>query len=361
MSKLYLAKNVLEAAQERISLVFDYFEDITVSVSSGKDSTTLFGLVLAEAKKRNRKINLFFLDQEAEYASTIILMREMMAYPEVDPLWYQVPIYMTNATSYAQDFLYAWGENQEWMREKELFSIHQIEGEYPKRFYDFFQWFEKMRPNNSAFLVGIRAEESLNRFRAVVKNPSFNGLFWSSKTKNPTSHKFYPIYDWGMGDVWKYIADNDLSYNKIYNLMFKKNNKFYNTMRVSNLIHEKSFSCLTDLQELEPDTYEKLLKRVKGVHTAAVYAKEKMIFSAEQLPTRFSSWREYRDYLIETSPITNKEKFLNRLNSQDLADESVCRQQCRQLMINDWENNIPVVKVDKKKKEDWKAKWMEIL
>ena len=30
------------------------------------------------------------------------------------------------------------------------------------------------------------------------------------------------------------------------------------TMRVSNLVHEKAFRCLTDLQELEPETYNKL-------------------------------------------------------------------------------------------------------
>jgi predicted phosphoadenosine phosphosulfate sulfurtransferase len=42
--------------------------------------------------------------------------------------------------------------------------------------------------------------------------------------------------------------------------------------QVSNLVH--AFRCLTDLQELEPETYNQLEKRLKGVHTAAIYGKK---------------------------------------------------------------------------------------
>jgi len=59
----YQDQNVLEAAQERIAHVFDEFERVFVSVSSGKDSSVLYYLVMAEAAKRGRKVNVFFLDQ----------------------------------------------------------------------------------------------------------------------------------------------------------------------------------------------------------------------------------------------------------------------------------------------------------
>jgi predicted phosphoadenosine phosphosulfate sulfurtransferase len=42
-----------------------------------------------------------------------------MSQPNVIPLWYQVPIFMTNAASH-QLFLWAWGENEEWVREKPI-------------------------------------------------------------------------------------------------------------------------------------------------------------------------------------------------------------------------------------------------
>ena len=40
--KIFLGKNVLEAAQERIKWIFDTFEQISLSFSGGKDSTVLF-------------------------------------------------------------------------------------------------------------------------------------------------------------------------------------------------------------------------------------------------------------------------------------------------------------------------------
>lgn len=357
ISKLYLAVTVLQAAQERIAWIFDHFEHIYVSVSAGKDSTALFWLVVLEAMKRGRKVFVFFLDQEAEYEETITLMRSMMAHPNVIPLWYQVPIYMTNATSYAKDQLYAWGEGEKWMREKEPNSIHAIEGEYPRRFYPFFEWFEKQQPDGSAFLVGLRAEESLNRFRAVVKNPSIPGIGWSSKTAKPNSHRLYPIYDWGMGDVWRLIFDLGVPYNRIYDLMYQRNNGFYNTMRVSNLCHEKSFKCLTALQELEPQTYERLIRRLPGTHLASIYAEDDIVFNARKRPAAFASWREYREHLLATIPTEKRERFAKRFAGQPDTPH-YHRQQCRQLMTNDYENSLPPTKP---KKDDWRQKWMQIL
>src|SRR5690606_36660371 len=133
-----------------------------------KDSTCLFYLVASEAERQGRKFEAFFLDQEAEYQSTVEVIEQMMTHPLVIPRWYQVPIYMTNATSHRELFLYAWGEGEEWMREKHPLAIHQIEGEYPKRFYDFFAWFETQDTEPTAHLVGLRIFESLNRQRTMI-------------------------------------------------------------------------------------------------------------------------------------------------------------------------------------------------
>lgn len=357
----YQDKNVLEAAQERIAYVFDEFERIVVSVSSGKDSTVLYHLCLAEAEKRDRKIILFFLDQEAEYQGTVEMMRQMMRHPRVIPWWYQVPIYMTNATSYDQTFLYAWGEGEEWMRPKEDIAIKHIVGDYPKRFYEFFDWLEQQQTEPTAFMVGLRSKESMNRFRAVTKNPGYKDITWSTRTNNPLVYRFYPIYDWTFGDVWKYIADNNIKYNPVYDKMYCLKGKRCNDIRISNLIHEKSFTCLTELQEIEPETYERLCKRLKGVHSAALYAKEKMVYSAEALPAGFSSWKEYRDYLLASAPMDERyRKRLAKRFAKQPDVESVHRQQCRQILICDWEDNVPVdTKVATK--EELRKKWWDLL
>lgn len=354
--KTYLESSVLDAARERAAWVFDRFERVNVSVSGGKDSTVLFHLAVDEAERRSRKVTLFFLDQEAEYEGTISLMRTMMAHSIVTPAWYQVPIRMTNATSYAEDQLHAWGPGEPWMREKEPSSIHSIEGDYPDRFYPFFEWLEEKTPD-TAFLVGLRAEEGINRFRAVVKNPGVDGVPWTSRTGNATSFKAYPLYDWGMGDVWKYITDTRVPYNRIYDLRWAMNGGVYNDNRVSNLIHEMSFRCLPDLAALEPDTYARLVMRLKGVHCAAHHAQGAHLYDVQRLPTGFTTWLAYRTHLLATMPIDAKKRarFEKRFAGQP-ATEPVHHAQCKQLLVNDYENNIPVPK-SKTKPVDRFARW----
>jgi predicted phosphoadenosine phosphosulfate sulfurtransferase len=264
---------------------------------------------------------------------------------------------MTNATSYKDNMLNSWGEGETWIREKHPTAIHKIEGDYPKRFYGFVEWFEK-RFEDTAFFVGLRAEESLDRQRAVI-NPGWQNVRWSKKAKGKNSYKFYPLYDWGMGDVWKFIHDNNLFYNSIYDKMFRANKNYYKTMRVSNLIHEKSFKGLADLQIYEPDTFNRLVKRMAGIHVASIYANEDSIFNSNKLPAGYKTWMEFRDYLLKTCPLKHREKFISRFNKQP-QNEEMFRRQVRQIMLNDYENNLAIRTVVKKDKIDIQ-KWWDIL
>ncbi len=357
--KKYLDTNVLEESQKRISYIFDEFEEIIVSVSSGKDSTVLYYLALEEAIKRDRKIKVFFLDQEAEYKSIIDVIEKIMIHPNVIPMWYQVEIYLTNATSSKNDLFLAWDNKADWIRNKNEISIKNIDGKYPKRFYDFFEWFEKNHKIKTANLIGLRAEESLNRFRAISKNPAYKGINWSSKTKNNLAFKFYPIYDWSVGDIWKYISDSNVEYNKIYDLMFQNNHGYYNTMRVSNLIHEKSFKSLIDLQVLEPDTYQKIINRIDGTHCASIYANDMFLYNVQSLPKGFESWIDYRDYLLSTLETTEEKKQRIKGRFKETDSISIIKKQIRQILLNDWENNLPVTK--EKSKQDIFKRWRLIL
>lgn len=357
--RAYMEGSVLEGARERISLVFDHFERVVVSVSSGKDSTALYWLSVQEALKRGRKVDAFFLDQEAEYESSVRLIESMMRHPNVRPLWYQVPLQLTNATSYQEDMFNAWEEGESWMREKHPLAIQVINEEYPKRFYSFFKWMEKTSPG-TAFLIGLRTEESLNRLRAVMKHPGWKDVRWSTKTKGKDTYRFYPIYSWGMGDVWKFIADGDFPYNAIYDKMYWHNRNFYRTMRVSNLIHEKSFKCLSDLQVYEPETYDRLVRRLSGVHISSLYAQESTVFSTGALPKKFKTWLEYRDYLLETTPLKKKTAFLNRFEHQP-KDEDMYKRQVRQVLLNDYENNLKVDSHNQKKTKEDLMKWWGVL
>ena len=71
MPKIGLGIDVYEASKKRISWSFDNFEKLYISLSGGKDSTTMFHLVLDEARKRKRKVGVFIVDLEAQYKLTI--------------------------------------------------------------------------------------------------------------------------------------------------------------------------------------------------------------------------------------------------------------------------------------------------
>lgn len=352
-------KSVLEAARERMAFIFDHFGDgkIIVSISGGKDSDVLAYLALCEARRRGRRVGLHFLDEEVVYESSVEMVDHLMAKlaPEsVVPLWLQVEFNLTNATSLKEGQLKAWeaGRHKDWMRAKRQGSIQHPPWDRETQtvrdkakgfgFYDAIENFERCY-EGTAFLVGLRAAgESPHRWRAVVKNPVEIGgkrVYWG--TQKGANVTLYPIYDWNFHDVWRFIHDENLRYSRIYDYQFKKGYPI-NHMRVSSLIHERSFKSLVDLPEFEPKTYAKLLKRVKGIALAQETGKSAKLFRCSKLPQNFKSWVTYRDFLLATHPDPEHKPIFERRFARHLTNEYVARQQCRQLLLNDYEGNLPV-------------------
>lgn len=371
LKQVYINKTVLEKAKERISYIFDEFENIVVSISGGKDSTVLAHLTLLEANKRNRKIGIFFLDEEVVYESTINQIRYIMnLYPEnTIKLWFQIEFNLTNATSFEDGQLKCWekGKHKIWMRSKEPDSIQNKPWDREKEtvrdknkgfgFYDAIENFNNSR-NNTAFLVGLRATESPNRWRAVSKNPGYKDMYYSTGMSKGNISA-YPLYDWNFHDIWKYIYDNKLKYSKIYDYQWKKGMGLQE-IRVSSLIHEKSFKALVELPEFEPKTYDKLLKRVKGISIGHLYGKDSTMMRVSKLPKNYNSWTEYRDFLLNTYPEETKKHIFVKRFAKHLDNNYVARQQCRQLVLNDYENNLPVDNKPDPREETIK-KWRELL
>ena len=113
-------------------------------------------------------------------------------------------------------------------------------------------------------------------------------------------------------------------------------------MRVSSLVHEKSFKSLVELPEFEPKTYDKLLKRIDGIQVGNLYGKDDKMLRCRKLPKNFKTWIEYRDFLLETYPEPDKKPIFEKRFAKHLNNNHVARQQCRQLILNDYENNLPV-------------------
>lgn len=367
-------ENVVQAARRRVRFIFDSFDDIKISISGGADSSAMAHMMLSEAKERNRKIGIFFLDEEVMYQSCIDQVERIIeewAPDNVIPLWLQAEFNLTNATSYSESHLIAWepGQHKKWMRPKKSYAMRAHPWDRNKEiildqrigldFYAMIANFEACY-KGAAFVVGLRGAESPNRWRAVSKNPAFvngNPVYWA--TRKDANTALYPLYDWTQADVWKYTYDHKLPYSPVYDYMFRKGMNL-NEIRTSSLIHERSHKSLVELPEFEPKTYDKLLKRIKGISFAQETGRNAMMFRAKKLPKNFTSWRKYRDFILDTYPDPTKKDIFTKRFALHLDNEWVARQQVRQLVLADIENNVPVINREDPRQE-WVRYYMENL
>ena len=94
----------------------------------------------------------------------------------------------------------------------------------------------------------------------------YENILWASKGHREGSNRVYPIYDWEQSDVWHAIAKYKWAYNHLYDKMFQYGVPDKD-MRVSSIIHETGIHGLKYLQEVEPQTFEKLTQRIGGINT----------------------------------------------------------------------------------------------
>lgn len=314
--RIYTNKDVLTAARERIRYLFSEFENIVVSISGGKDSTVVFYLCLEAAKELNRlPLSVFWLDQEAEWQATADYVESIMTMPEVKPYWYQIPMVITNNASTLERYNYCWREGDEWIRDKHLISIK--ENNYgTDRFHELLVKIEtKDFPKNTAIIGGMRAQESPTRMMTLGGAKTYKHITFGKKiTKD--KFVFHPIYDWEISDVWTYIHRYSIPYNKIYDLMYNYGVS-YKDMRVSNLHHETSVQNLLLIQELEPETWVRIAKKIHGAN-AVSQLKMQAISCPDDLPYMFKDWQEYAFYLADKLIVEEqyKKMLFEKINSK---------------------------------------------
>ena len=309
--KIYTNQNVEEAALERIELLFNEFETICVSFSGGKDSVVILDLCLRVARKLNRlPLKVMFIDQEAEWNATIELVKGVMYNPEVEPLWYQMPLRLFNATSTEENWLQCWEVGKEHIHPQDPIAI--TENVYGSdRFVELFtQIAKKDFKKNFAMTTGVRAEESPTRTMGLTSFATYKWITWGVRIDKPNrGFTFHPIYDWSYTDVWKYIFVHKCSYNKIYDFMYMHGVPI-NKMRVSNVHHETAVQSLFILQEFEPETYDKIVNRIAGISTATHLGVADTF--VKELPYMFKDWVDYRDYLLENIITKEEQRVLYR-------------------------------------------------
>jgi len=343
--KFYLPQNVYDAALDRIRWLYDEFEEVVVSFSGGKDSTTVFNLALQVAREKGRlPLKVLFLDQEAEWQSVVDYVREIGQTPDVQLLWYQIPLKLFNSASSDADWLHCWEPGAEWMRPQEPNAI--TENRYgTDRFAELFKAISKVDfgDRSTAQLTGVRCEESPDRAVGLTTQATYKHVTWGKILHKDLNHyTFHPIYDWSYTDVWKAIHGNGWRYCPIYDEQYRYGVKLQH-MRVSNLHHETSFVSLYYLQEIERDTWNRLCKRLPGINTLG-HLKDSAYKCAAELPPMFRDWKEYRDHLLNNLIVhpEQQEKYRVRFAQMESkyrllpAKDEMCKAQIKAILSNDY-------------------------
>lgn len=324
-TKYYIDKNVLEASKERITKIFDNFERYYISFSGGKDSTVMTHLVMEEAIKRGKTVGLLIIDLEAQYKQTIDNVRNLAEQykDNIELHWFCGELLLRNAVSDFQPKWICWDEENKdiWVREKpaEASDLSQYDFYSPKmEFEEFMVLFGKWYAQDklTAGFIGIRADESLHRYRAIVsekKNITYNGYKWTTQI-GKNIFNVYPIYDWRTEDIWIFHSKNKhLSHNKIYDMMTMAGVKLSN-QRLCQPYGDDQRKGLWLYQILEPETWYKLLNRVSGVNSGALYIQEKGNMTGYNDITKPANhtWETYTNYLLKSLPVKMQKHYKER-------------------------------------------------
>ena len=320
--KIYNNKNVFDAAMERIEFAFDKFDNLCVSYSGGKDSTVMIQLVEMVAKKKNKKYDVLFIDMEAQYLMTIEhikTLKNKLQYIR-DFYWVCLPLSLRNAVSVFEPRWICWekSKKEKWVREMPEFAINEDNNIFPffryaMEFEEFVPEFEKWyseKYNNSlcGHFVGIRSDESLNRFRTIVsmKKERFEDKPWTTRDK-PLEHTYsiYPIYDWRTEDDWIATFKYNLEYNYVYELMYK-NGLSIHQQRLCQPFGDDQKNGLDQYRAIEAENWDRLLKRVAGVNFGNIYCRTSALGNIKSEKPDHLTWQEWALYLLESIGIYNK-------------------------------------------------------
>jgi predicted phosphoadenosine phosphosulfate sulfurtransferase len=328
--------DVLAAAKQRIAWVFDSFPRVYLSGPSGKDSGVMMHLACAEARRRGRKIGVLYIDLEGQYSCTIEHVREMFAlYADViEPYWVALPLHLRNAVSMGEPYWICWDPEarERWVREPPTEAItdgsafpfyvppraveggHRSAQEFEEFVEHFGHWYAQGEA--TACLVGIRTDESLNRWRTIVRRRKsrLEDKVWTA-WKGGTVYNAYPIYDWRTEDIWTFHGRTGLPHNPLYDQMYLAGLSIHQ-MRICQPYGDDQRRSLAMWHVIEPETWSRIVARVAGARYGALYAGQRGNILGNgkiTLPAAHPTWESYVRFLLETLPPSEREHYENKI------------------------------------------------
>jgi len=320
--KTYTDINVYDATQKRLDFIFSNFEKVYVSFSGGKDSGVLLNLVIDYVRKNKieKKIGVQILDNEANYEYSLKFMHDILKsnIDILDVYWCCLPITLPCTVSSYETTWQCWGieDNHRWIRpmpkdeyivniDNNKFDFFRAGMNYDEFWDGFAEWYADGKL--TANLIGIRADESLNRFRAIMneKKITMGNNAWTKKNTYNV-YNCYPIYDWKTRDIWVANAKFGWKYNELYNVFYMAGLNI-SQMRVASPFMSESKSSLNLYRVIDPHVWQRLCARVMGANFTATYGKQ-LDYKSFNLPAGHT-WKSFVKFLLDTLPEETAKNF----------------------------------------------------
>jgi len=330
MKRVYKKTNVYDAAMERIGFIFDNFERVYLSFSGGKDSGVMLNLALDYMKANNitRKLGIQIMDNEANYELSMAFMHEMIRDNRdmLDVYWCCMPITLPCTVSAFDVDWKCWGEadKHKWVRpmpeddyivnlQNHPFDFFVEDMHYDEFWDGFAEWYSQGK--SCANMIGIRTQESLNRYRAILNDKKImvDGKAWTKKNTEHT-YNVYPIFDWRTDDIWTANAMFEWNYNKLYDVFYMAGIPI-GSMRVASPFMSESKSSLNLYRVIDPTIWASLCARVHGANFIATYGKQ-LGYKSIKLPEGHT-WKSFVKFLLATLPeapaLNFKQRFIQSI------------------------------------------------
>lgn len=329
--KKYLDKDVYQAAVERFDYIYTHFERVSISFSNGKDSGVLLNLAIEAARRHGKlPVNILYIDMEAQYHHAIEFTHRMFSREDVTGYWVCLPIHLRNAVSQIMPYWVCWDKEckEAWVREypnnphvitdENYFPFFKHGMEFEEFVPAFAEWFSQGK--KTAICVGIRSNESLNRFRTIASTSkiTLDSLQWTTKL-NPQSndevYNCYPIYDWRTEDIWRANGKFGWDYNRIYDIMHMAGVSIYK-QRLCQPYGDDQRQGLYLFKILEPETWAKVVNRVEGANFGNRYTETDRTTLGNfkiNLPPGHT-YETYAKFLLSTMPPYLAEHYATKIN-----------------------------------------------
>jgi predicted phosphoadenosine phosphosulfate sulfurtransferase len=297
-----LDKDVWQLALERFERLYLEQDQVIISFSGGKDSTVLLQAAIEVATSLHKlPVRVIYYDEEAIPLQTEEYVRRVSQRDDVNLEWYTIPIQSGNACSPARPHWYPWAPEDQhlWVRPKPSegislpgFPMHPPKARPQHMHID--GLIADPAKGNAAICLGIRADESMSRRRAVSRHLEDN---WLVAMKQPPLHtrdpkwlavnpairrvyvghirKAYPIYDMRTTDVWRLPATMGWDYNEAYDIMEMAGVPL-TQQRCSPAFANEPLQKLHTYATCFPEIWDAMTERVPGAATAARYARTEL-------------------------------------------------------------------------------------